>query len=46
MKMVNVIGWLGAKNQEHLNDLIEKVQSELKILNFKDYSKEKDLTMS
>ena len=38
-----MIGW---ENQEHLNDLIEKVQSELKILNFKDYSKEKDLTMS
>ena len=37
---------IGCENQEHLNDLIEKVQSELKILNFKDYSKEKDLTMS
>ena len=36
---------IGCENQEHLNDLIEKVQSELKILNFKDYSKEKDLTM-
>lgn len=37
---------IGCEKQEHLNDLIEKVQSELKILNFKDYSKEKDLTMS
>ncbi len=42
-----MVNWIsGCENQEHLNDLIEKVQSELKILNFKDYSKEKDLTMS
>jgi len=37
---------IGCEDQEHLNDLIEKVQSELKIFNFKDYTKEKDLTMS
>lgn len=43
----NECDWMIAcESQEHLNDFAEKIQSELKIFNFKDYSKENNLVIS
>lgn len=38
--------WLiGCEKQEHLNDFAEKVLNDFAIFNFKDYTKDNDLTM-